>query len=54
MKPNITRNILLILLAFLGLGAIGGGGALLVTYFLYVFCSCHYFCGIVASSQKLI
>jgi len=31
MKPNITRNILLILLAFLGLGAIGGGGALIIS-----------------------
>ncbi|RPH31560.1 MAG: hypothetical protein EHM93_13070 [Bacteroidales bacterium] len=31
MKIKTTRNILLILLAFLGLGAIGGGGALIVS-----------------------
>jgi hypothetical protein len=31
MKPNVTRNILLILLVFLGLGAIGGGGALIIS-----------------------
>jgi len=31
MKTNSIRNILLILLAFLGLGAVGGGGALIVS-----------------------
>ncbi len=31
MKIIITRNILLILLGFLGLGAIGGGGALIIS-----------------------
>lgn len=31
MKINLTRNIFLILLGFLGLGAIGGGGALIIS-----------------------
>jgi len=31
MKPKTVRNILLFLLAFLGLGAIGGGGAMLIS-----------------------
>ena len=31
MKINSTRNIYLILLGFLGLGAIGGGGALIIS-----------------------
>ena len=31
MKVKITRNILLFLLGFLGLGAIGGGGALIIS-----------------------
>lgn len=31
MKTKTPRNILLVLLAFLGLGAIGGGGALIVS-----------------------
>ncbi|MBB5638398.1 hypothetical protein HDE68_004327 [Pedobacter cryoconitis] len=31
MKPKAARNILLSLLAFLGFGAIGGGGALIVS-----------------------
>ena len=31
MKRNITRNILLFLLGFLGLGAIGGGGILIIS-----------------------
>jgi hypothetical protein len=31
MKTNMTRNTLLILLGFLGLGAIGGGGALIIS-----------------------
>jgi len=31
MKTKITRNIFLILLGFLGLGAIGGGGALIIS-----------------------
>jgi len=31
MKPKTTRNLLLFLLAFLGIGAIGGGGALIVS-----------------------
>jgi len=31
MKPKTTRNVLLFLLAFLGIGAIGGGGALIIS-----------------------
>ena len=31
MKSNITRNLLIVLLAFLGLGAIGGGAVLIVS-----------------------
>jgi hypothetical protein len=31
MKPKTTRNILLLLLLFLGLGAVGGGGVLIVS-----------------------
>ena len=31
MKTKVTRNLFLFLLAFLGLGAIGGGGALIIS-----------------------
>jgi hypothetical protein len=32
MKSNTTRNLLISLLTFLGLGAIGGGGILIIRH----------------------